>query len=70
MDHPSQWPLGGYSGIQSPRKKNVLIDYDKLMGLLGVQSYDKVKQLHKMLTKEELAADRIQRQEKWTITLY
>jgi len=36
--HPSQWPFCGYNEIQKPRKKNVLINYDKLMELFGASS--------------------------------
>ncbi len=41
--HPSQWPFGGYNEIQSPRKKNVLINYCRLADILGMQSYEAVK---------------------------
>ena len=44
----------------------MLIDYDRLMDILGLTSYSLVKQHHKMLVEEELAAERIQRQDKWT----
>ncbi len=29
VEHPSQWYWCGYNEIQSPRRKNVLIDYEK-----------------------------------------
>lgn len=35
VSHPSQWPFSGYSEIQEPQPKNILIDYEKLMELLG-----------------------------------
>ncbi len=46
VDHPSQWPFCGYNEIQEPRSKNVLINYDKLRELVGVESYDLVKRSH------------------------
>ena len=30
VDHPSKWPHGGYNEIQAPRRKNVIIAYDRL----------------------------------------
>lgn len=66
VKQPSQWLFGGYNEIQSPKRKNVLINYDRLVDILGMQSYDAVKQNHKMWVNEELAVDRNQREEKWT----
>lgn len=66
VKHPSQWLFGGYIEIQHPKRKNVLINYDRLIAILGMQSYDAVKRNHKILVDEELAAGRKQREEKWT----
>jgi putative transposase len=46
VDHPSQWLHSGYNEIQRPRRKNVLIDYEKVMELLGADNYDQVKRDH------------------------
>lgn len=46
IDHPSQWPHSGYNEIQKPRRKNVLIDYEKFMELLGTDNYDQAKRDH------------------------
>ena len=66
VKHPAQWPFSGYNEIQKPRRKNVLINHDKLMELLGAESYNSVKQNHKMLVEESLSAERNNRDEKWT----
>ena len=42
VGHPSQWPFCGYNEIQAPRRKNVLIDYERLKGLFGAGSYDQL----------------------------
>ena len=65
VKHPSQWPFGGYREIQCPKRKNVLIDYNRLMDILGLQSYSLVKNRHRELVEEELAVKRIQHQNKW-----
>lgn len=43
VDHPSQWPFCGYNEIQKPRRKNILIDYEKFMKLTGAGHYDQAK---------------------------
>jgi hypothetical protein len=44
----------------------VVGDYDRLVDILGMKSYEAVKQNHKLWVDEELASDRKQREEKWT----
>lgn len=39
VSHPAEWAFGGYSEIQSPRRKCILIDYEKLAKLSGCDSY-------------------------------
>ncbi len=36
----------GYNEIQEPRRKNVLINYEKLRELAGAESYDLLKRYH------------------------
>lgn len=41
------WPFSGYNEIQTPRKKNVLIDHDRLQGLFEANSYDQLRDSHR-----------------------
>jgi putative transposase len=66
VDHPSQWPFCGYNEIQSPRRKNVLIKYDTLRELVGVETYDQVKEYHQGWLDEYLLDGNNRRDEKWT----
>ena len=66
VDHPSEWPFSGYNEIQEPRRKNVLIDYEKLRTLLGFEDYDQVKLYHKKWVDEYLGNEKNIRDEKWT----
>ena len=66
VDHPSQWLFCGYNEIQNPRRKNVLINYDTLRQLVGVETYDQVKQHHKGWLDEYLGVGNNHRDEKWT----
>ena len=38
VSHPSEWVFGGYNEIQSPRRKCVLINHEKLANLTGYDS--------------------------------
>ena len=50
--HPSEWSFGGYNEIQTPRRKNVLIAYQKLAELTGFDSYNAFREAHQELVNE------------------
>jgi len=64
--HPSEWLFSGYNEIQEPRRKNVLIAYEKLRTSLGFEDYDQVKLYHKKWVNEYLGNEKNIRDEKWT----
>ena len=66
IHHPSMWPFSGYSEIQEPRRKNVLINYERLKKLLGVASYDQVKSSHKEWVEKYLGDGEKARRDEWT----
>ena len=66
VDHPSQWLFCGYNEIQNPRRKNVLINYDRLRELVGVETYDQVRHYHKGWVEEYVGDGNNRREEKWT----
>ena len=47
VSHPSQWLFSGYNEIREPRRKNILIDYEKLPLLIGSGSYDQLKRSYR-----------------------
>jgi len=47
VSHPSLWPFCGYNEIQKPRRKQVLINYEKLKELFGAGSYAHMRNSHK-----------------------
>jgi len=47
VKHPSEWPYSGYNEIQQPKRKKILINYERLKELLGIDSYEHVKTVHK-----------------------
>jgi len=66
VSHPSEWPFCGYNEIQKPRRKNVLIDNQKLAGLVGFESYESFRKTHQELVNESLANSNNCRQPEWT----
>ena len=66
VSHPSEWTFGGYNEIQEPRRKCVLINYQRLAQLAGFSTYDAFQKVHKDLVSESLANDDNSRHTKWT----
>jgi REP element-mobilizing transposase RayT len=66
VSHPSMWSFSGYNEIQEPRKKNILIDYERLQKLLGSSSYEQLRASHQGWIAEYLGTDTKYRQEEWT----
>jgi putative transposase len=46
VEHPKQWEFCGYNEIQNPEKRKGIIDFDRLMDLLGLENYDDLKDAH------------------------
>lgn len=66
VSHPVDWAFGGYNEIQEPKRKKVLIDYERLRQLLGFESYEQVKDAHKKWVEIALKEKLIIRDDKWT----
>jgi len=69
VNHPSIWPFSGYNEIQNPRKKNVLINYEKLRKLVGIDSYDSMRVHYKGWIEEYLGSRETDRDDKWTSSI-
>jgi putative transposase len=66
VTHPSMWFFSGYREIQEPRRKNVLINYQRLQRLLGAGSYDQLRSTHKGWVEEYLGDGERVRCKEWT----
>ena len=66
VSHPSLWSFSGYNEIQSPKRKNILIDYERLQGLFGAGSYDQFRSSHRGWIEEYLGNGAKGRQDEWT----
>ena len=69
VNQPSMWPFCGYNEIQKPRKKNVLINYEKLRKLVGIESYDSMRVHYKGWIEEYLGSQESGRDDKWTSSI-
>jgi hypothetical protein len=47
VDHPSNWPHGGYNEIQMPRRKHIIIAYQRLRQLAGFEDYESFVSVHR-----------------------
>jgi putative transposase len=66
VNHPSMWSFCGYNEIQEPRRKNILIDYKRLQGLVGAGSYDQLRSSHRGWIEEYLVNGSKGRENEWT----
>ena len=66
VSHPSEWSYCGYWEIQEPRRKNVLIDYEKLRGLFGARSHEQLRESHRGWVEEYLGDGARIREDQWT----
>jgi hypothetical protein len=55
-----------YNEIQNPRKRKGIIDFDRLMRLLGYENYDDLKNAHYKWVESAIQADDCDRKIKWT----
>jgi putative transposase len=72
VKHPWMWSFCGYNEIQEPRRKNVLIDYEKLQKYVGAGCYEQLKRSHKGWVEEYLGDGedgQKTRQEEWTSSI-
>jgi len=66
IDHPSKWYWCGYNEIQNPRRKNILIDYEKLRELAGYNRFDTFQAAHKKWVDSSLASHVNRRESRWS----
>lgn len=66
VSHPSEWAFGGYSEIQSPRRKCALIAYQRLSELVGFESYDEFREFHRQWVSDMVTEGVNLRDSKWT----
>jgi putative transposase len=66
VERPAQWEFCGYNEIQSPRKRKGIIDFNRLMDLLGFENYDDLKEAHFHWVDSAVQTGNRERESKWT----
>ncbi len=66
VDHPSKWPHGGYNEIHAPRRKNIIIAYERLRELAGFEDYESFVSAHRKWVQAALKETDAQRECRWT----
>jgi putative transposase len=66
VEHPSKWPHEGYNEIQAPRRKNILIAYERLHRLAGFENYESFVSAHRKWVQAALEKIDAKRESRWT----
>jgi putative transposase len=66
VDHPNQWTHGGYREVQSPRRKCILIDYERLKTLCGFDDFKRFQMAQRRWVETAIGKDSRQREFAWT----
>jgi putative transposase len=69
VTHPEQWPACGYVEIQHPKVRYGIIDYGRLMELMGVRRLDQLQQACREQIEEALQRKQLERQSQWSESL-
>ena len=71
VQHPGEWPEGGYAELQSQQQRYGVIDRIALMELLGIDDYERMKAERKQWVEEASKAglDFFERDSCWTESL-
>ncbi len=66
VDHPGNWKWCGYNEIQNPRTRKSIIDFKRLMGLLGFDTYEQLKDAHTEWIDKAIREKRNDREPEWS----
>ena len=66
VDHSIYWACCGYNEIQNPRVRKGIIDFDRLMELLGFKTHDQLKEAHFKWVERSMQTGNQGRETKWT----
>ena len=66
VQHPSEWSHGGYNEIQAPRRKSVIIAYDRLYRLAGFKDYEAFRSAHQNWVQTSIEQKENRRDDRWT----
>lgn len=67
--HPREWEWSGYKELTGLKRRNCLLDMDKLFELLGIPGGGRFREHFDYVLDEAIAKDHSKRLEKWTESL-
>jgi REP-associated tyrosine transposase len=67
--HPEEWPECGYVEIQHPKARYGIIDYERLMELMGVSRLDQLQQACREQIEEAIQRKQLERENQWSESL-
>jgi putative transposase len=65
VEHPKEWPHGGYREIQYPPKRSGLIDYSRLVDLFQVSNLEDLRKAHREWVEDRLDNGNPFREDLW-----
>ena len=65
VEHPRQWEWSGYAEMMGWRKRNRLLDLEKLLWLVQAATMDEFRAHFNAALEEAIIHDELKRQEKW-----
>lgn len=66
VEHPSQWPFGGYNEIQKPVKRYSIIDQKALLDKCGAVDSVQFRHEHKHWVDETVASGKVGKESAWS----
>ena len=69
VQHPREWPWSGYSELMGQRRRNRLLDVEKLLWLLRSSDVNEFRLHFNRALEGSMAKDEMKREPKWTNSL-
>ena len=66
VEHPSEWPFGGYHEIHNLKQRYTLINRQKLMDMLEIKDNEQLCRSHRKWVEEVLKSSPNAREPKWS----
>jgi len=66
VDHPVKWEESGYYEIMYPKKRYTIINYTRLLKILGIETLERLQELQQEWIKDALERKSLERESKWT----
>ena len=69
VNHPEEWECCGYREIQQPKQRKGIIDFDRLISLLGFDSHPELREAQARWVESAIVNKKMDKDEVWTRSL-